>query len=414
MPVLSDHYAVITLPNGDSVEPISVNVTVDETWAPYVQASVVVPTNLITDNIDPRIGARIKLRLQQDFGDLIFLYELTNDFGGSVSAVTAAYSPVTLLEITRTYSKPWNIFEPSRPISYITGIYGGDVSDITAAGLTTVWKMTKFIQDEGSFNVQPSTIFESDLGVRSINYNYLSKEATIQLSSDEAQAQDVHGYGDDVMVTYYTLRDLINEALNFIGTELEPGAADQAFPLGYNLEKYEVNVPNTLWDFIETITTASGLKVYCDELRRWYLIEDTAIIGDLELNDLDNITAFDKTLSRENLWYNEAVIQYEDPVLGTIFDKYYQPGTGNTRTLYKLKEYMVFPGNGAAQSIVQRALTRGETYTVEAIANFDARPRQTLSVDITGETTKTGIVQSITWTLPSARMSVDIRNLEEL
>lgn len=414
MPTLSKHYATITLPNGDVIEPISVNVTVDETWAPYVQASVTVPMNLLTQDIDPRDDVRIKLQLRQDFGDLIFIYELTDDFTGDVSAVTSAFSPVLNASITRRYSKPWNIFEPSRPISYITGIYGGDVSNITAAGLSTVWRMSKFLQDSGTFNPEPSTFFNADLGVRSIDYDYVAKEATIELASDEALAQDVHGYGDDVMVQYFNLRDLINEALSFIFAELEPGTANEFYPFGYNLEKYEVNVGNTLWDFIETVTTASGFRVYCDEQRRWYLVESTAVVGDLVLDDTDNITAFNKSLSRDTLWYNQAVIEYEDPSAGTIFDSYYATGTGALRTFYQKKENMTFPGAGAAQAIVERSLTRGETYNVEAIANFDARPQQSLVVDITGEPLKTGVVQSITWSLPSARMSIDIRNLEEV
>jgi hypothetical protein len=415
MPTLSKHYAIVTLPNGDQIEPISVNVTADETWAPYIQASIVVPTNLITDDIDPRTGSRIKLRLQQDFGDLIHIYELTEDFGGSVSAVTAAYSPVLNASITRSYSRPWNIFEQGLPLSTVTTAFTPVTPlKLTNAGLATVWRMSKFLQDEGTFNPEPSTIFLADLGVRSISYDYVSKEATLELASDEALAQDVHGYGDDVMVKYYSLRDLVNEALSFIFAELEPGAANEAYPFGYNLEKYEVNVGNTLWDFIETVTTASGFRVYCDELRRWYLVESTAVIGDLVLDDTDNITAFNKSFSRDTLWYNQAVIEYEDPTIGTVFDSYYATGTGALRTFYQKKENMTFPGIGAAQAIVERSLTRGETYSVEAIANFDARPQQNLVVDITGEPVKTGIVQSITWALPSARMSVDIRNLEEV
>lgn len=413
MPTLSTHYAILTLPNGDEITPISVDVTADETWAPYIQASVVLPSNLITDDIDPRAGSRVKLRLQQDFGDLIHVYEVTDDFGGDVSSITAAFGGV-VADITREYAKPWNIFEAGLPISTVTAAYGGDVSNITAAGLMQVWEMSDFLHSTGTFNPEPSTIFNADLGVRSISYDYVSKEATLELASDESLAQDVHGYGDDVMVTYYDLRSVINEALNFIFAELEPGTANETYPLGYNLEKYEVNLPNTIWDFIETMTAAAGFKVYCDEIRRWYLIEDTATAGALALADTDNITAFEKVISRETLWYNQAVLEYNDPTLGTIFDEYYEAGTGEIRTLYQKKENITFPGYGAAQSIVQRSLTRGETYTIEAIANFDARPRQELTVDITDESVKTGVVQSITWSLPSARMSIDIRNLQEV
>jgi hypothetical protein len=165
---------------------------------------------------------------------------------------------------------------------------------------------------------------------------------------------------------------------------------------------------------METVTQAAGLKIYCDEQRRWYLVDPAAVSGNIDLKDDDNITAFTKELSRDGLYYNQAIIQYETISDGIIWDNYYESGTGAIRTLFQRKTNIEFPGFGAAESLVQRSLTRGETYSVEAIANFDGRPRQTLTVDISGEPIKSGIVQSVTWALPSARMSLDIRDLIEV
>jgi hypothetical protein len=413
MAKLSQHYAIVTLPNGDQIRPISVDVTADETWAPYIQASIVVPSYFVTDDIDPRLDTRLQLRLQQDFGDLIYNYEITGDFGGDVSAITAVYAG-DVSDITRAYTKPWNIFEPALPISTVTAAYGGDVSNLTAADLMEIWRMSDFLHGAGTFNPAPSTIFDANLGVRSIAYDYVSKEATIELASDEALTQDVHGYGDDIMVEYGDARSLINEILNFIGANLEDGTANYTYDPPYQLQKYEFNLSNVAWDFIETITQAAGLKLYCDEQRRWYLVDATSVSGELVLKDTDNVTAFTKEISRNGLWYNQAVIRYDTISEGVIYDNYYETGTGAIKTLYLEKTNIEFPGFGAAQSLVQRSLTRGETYNMEAIANFDARPRQTLTVDIAGEPVKTGVIQSITWSLPSARMSVDIRDLTEV
>lgn len=413
MAKLSQHYAIVTLPNGDQIRPIDVSVTADETWAPYIQASIVVPSNFITDDIDPRTGTRLKLRLQQDFGDLIYNYEITADYSGDVSNITAAFGG-NIDRITRAYSKPWNIFEAALPISTVTTAYAPvKPLKLTNADLASVYKMSDFLHAQGTFNPAPSTIFEANLGVRSIAYDYVSKEATIQLSSDEALTQDVHGYGDDIMIEYEDARSLINEVLNFIGASLEPGTANYTYDPPYELQKYQFNLSNTAWDFIETITQAAGLKLYCDENRKWYLVDATAVSGDLELKDNDNITAFTREISRDGLWYNQAVIQY-NTTDGVIYDSYYEFGTGEIKTLYLLKENIAFPGFGAAQSIIQRAVTRGEIYSIEAIANFDARPRQTLTVDITDEPVKSGVIQSVTWSLPSARMSIDIRDLQEV
>lgn len=414
MLTLSQHYAVLTLPDGTEVNPISISVTTDETWAPYVQASVVVPSNVITDDIDPRTGVRLKLRLQQDFGELVYVYKITADFGGDVSSITAAYGGV-VDAITRAYARPWNIFEAGLPISKVTTNYTPvKPSKLTTAGFASVWVMSDYLHGSGTFNPVPSTVFTADLGVRSISYDYSSKEATIELASDEALAQDVHGYGDDIAVNYYNIRDLINEVLSWQSASLQPGTANFTYTPYYRLEKYELNLATTQWDFLNTIVDAAGLTLYCDEQRRWYLVDPTAVAGTLVLNDNDNVTRFNKELSREGIYYNRAVIEYKSTDLGTIFDDYYAVGSGPEKTLYLLKENLAFPGLGAAQSLVERSITRGESYSVEAIANFDARPRQTLTVDITGETVKTGVVQSITWSLPSARMSVDIRDLQEV
>ena len=415
MPALSKHYAVVTLPNGTELKPISVTLTADETWSPYIQGTVVLPSNQVTGIIDPRAGGRLKIRMQQDFGDLIYLYELTAAFSGDVSNVTTAYSPnIQPFEITRQFSQPWNIFEQALPLSAVTAAYAPVTPlKLTNANLSTVWRMSDYLHAEGTFNPTPSTVFTADLGVRSIAYDYVSKEATIEVASDEALAQDKIGYGDDIAIQYSDLRSLINEILSAIGATLEPGEANFTYSPPYNLEKYEFNLENTVWDILDILTKAADLVIYCDEQRRWYLIQPTATAGTLTLKDDDNITAFTKQLTRDGNYYNEAVIRYE-AFDGVIFDTFYQSGTGPIRSMYLERKGLEFPGFGAAEAIVQRSLTRGELYDMQAVANFDARPRQSLTVDITGETVKTGIVQSVSWTLPGATMNLELRELEEV
>lgn len=415
MAKLSKHTAKITLPDGSEIEPISVNVTLDETWAPYVQASVVVPSNLVTGTLSPLVGSRIKMRLQQDLQNLLYVSDITADFGGDVSDITAAFTPSLVASFTREYTANWNVFTEGAPISKVTTAYTPVTPlKLTNALLSTVWKMTKFLQVPAS-NTAGKTVFTADLGVRAITYDYSSKEATIELASDEAIAQDVYGFGDPVTWrSYTTVRAAINVVLAGIGTALTPGPTDAAYPLGYVIEKYSDNVSNTPWDFVETAATANKFKIYCDEERRWYLVDSTAVSGSLELKDTDNITGFEKNLDRNDKFYNQAIIEYVDPDGIRTLDIYSGSLTGGTKTYYVKKEGYNYPGTGAAQDIVERSISRGETYSVEAISNYEARPRQTLTVDMTGEPVKTGIVQSITWSLPSGRMSVDIRNLEEV
>ena len=414
MPTLSKHYAIVTLPNGTELKPISVNITADEAWAPYVQGTVVLPSNQVTGIIDPRAGDRLKIRMQQDFGDIVYLYELTAAFGGDVSNVTAAYSPnITPEEITRQFTYAWNIFEQALPISTITTAFSPVTPlKLTNANLSTVWRMTEYLQDEGTFNPPPSTMFTADLGVRSIAYDYVSKEATIEVASDEALAQDRIGYGSDIAFFFSDLRTMINFVFGSFA-QLEPGPANFYYEPPYSVPKFSENLDNTLWDFLDTVTKAANLVIYCDEKRRWHLIEPTATAGTLNLKDDDNITAFTKQLTRDGNYYNNAIIRYNTPD-GVFYDDFSAAGGTPRKSFYQVIEGIDFPGYGAAQAIVQRSLTRGELYDMQAVANFDGRPRQSLTVDITGEPVKTGIVQSVSWTLPGATMNLELRDLEEV
>ena len=421
MPTLSSQYAYITLADGTRVDPISVSVTVSENWSPYCQATVEVPKDAIAlSDIDPTQGDRLILTLQQDFGDLIYNYELTDDFGGDVSAITAAYGG-DVSDITRAYTKPWNIFEQGLPISTVTAAYGGDVSNLTAAELMEVWRMSDFLHSEGTFNPAPSTVFRGDLGVRQIVEDYIAQTVTISLSSDEAYAQDKYGWGISDSGTYTSLRELTAQLLKNVNLGITyPGDSEVTLAPGSDVTLTEPYVISTdfwlslsynLWDILITVANSVGWTIWCDENRTWHLEPTTITAGSLELKDDDNITAFSRTRSREGNWYDGVHIEYADG-----YDLYSET-VGNwfpTKQLYLDRKETVLTDNNAAQTITARALTRGDTYELEAISNYDARPRQSVTVDITDMPIVSGVVESITWSLPSARMSVELRDLEEV
>jgi hypothetical protein len=418
MPTLSKHYAILTLdpgnPLSETIEPISCTVTVDETWSPYVQATVVIPSNAAPSWLDPRNPIFLGLRLQQDFGDLIYNYELTADFGGDVSAITAVYGG-DVSDITRAYTAPWNIFEPALPISTVTAAYGGDVSDLTAAELMEVWRMSDFLHESGTFNPSPSTVFDGYLMLRTVTKDYISKETTLELTSHEAILQDVIGYPSDLVFTYTSLRAIINYVLQYsIGalTTLQPGAADYTYSPAYGL----IWAPEkTAWDYLNELVTSAGLVLYCDEKGDWYLEYPGAVTGALELKDDDNITTLTSTIDRNSdTFFDYAIVEYRNPTSLPVYQSFGISGFDISKDRYFLYENLPYPGGNPAQELVFRGMTRGEHYEVEAISNYDARPRQNMTIDVTDEPTKTAIIQSITWSLPSARMSVDIRDLTEV
>jgi hypothetical protein len=418
MPTLSKQYALLNFdpgnPASESVKPISCTVTVDETWAPYVQASVIIPFGSAPSWLDPRNATFINLRLQQDFGDLVYCYEITAAYGGNVAAITAAYGG-NIYPITLDFTEPWNIFEESTPIYGISNVYGGVTSDITAAGLTEIRKITSFLKVGGTFKPAPSTVFDGTLMLRSIEKDYISKEVTLELASNESILQDTIGFIPGTILNYTSLRAIVNYVLQeSVGafTQLEPGAADftysPAYPLNWLPEK-------TGWDILNELVTSAGLVLYCDEKGKWYLDYPGTVTGELELKDDDNITTLTSRIDRDNpRFFDYAVIEYRNVGSASVYQNFGVSGFDISKDRYFLYENLAYPGGNPAQDLVYRGVTRGETYQVEAISNYDARPRQNMSIKVSGEPIRTAIIQSITWSLPSARMSVDIRDLTEV
>lgn len=419
MPALSKHYALLDFDPGNPasvpVEPISVDVTVDENWSPYCQATVVVPTSSMPYNPDPRFPLFMGLRLQQDFGDLIYNYELTADYAGDVSNITAAFGG-DVSKITRAYSKPWNVFETGLPLSTVTAAYAPVTPlKLTNADLASVYKMSDFLHSTGTFNPAPSTIFDGYLMLRSIEKDYVTGESTLEFASHEAILQDSIGYPSDLIFTYTSLRDIINYVLSTsIGalTQLEPGPADFTYSPAYGF----VWLPNqTAWDILNALVTAANLVLFCDEKGNWYLNYAGSVSGDLYLKDDDNITMLSSKIDRNSpSFFDYAVVEYRPATDVASYNIFGISGFDISKDRYFLRENVENPGGNAAQALVLRGATRGETYSVEALNNYDARPRQNMTIDVAGEPVKTAVLQSITWSLPSARMSVDIRDLQEV
>lgn len=418
MPTLSSQYAYVTLPDGTRIEPITTNVRLSETWAPYCQATIVVSKGVISPaDIDPRQADRIRLTLQQDFGDLIYVREITADYTGSVSAITAGITPSDVGLFTRKYTKPWNIFEAALPLSTVTTAYTPVTPlKLTNAGLSDVWRMSDFLNDSPTWNPATSTIFEGSLHVREVVEDFIEQTVEITATSDEGLAIDKYGIGISIPGTHTTLRSAITALLANVGlgeetdVTLAPGS-DNTLDVAYVIADNQASRGSNLWDTLETITKASGFTIWCDENRTWHLEPTTITAGTLELKDDDNITAFTRTISRNGNWYNQVAIQYTND-----YDVHREEvGLASAdRHLYLDRTKVNVYDPDGAYTTAQRTYTRGETFTVEAISNYDSRPRQELTVDVTGIPLMSGVVQSVEWSLPSARMSLDIRDLQEV
>lgn len=414
MLTLSKHTATVySATELTRVTPTKLSVTIDEGWSPYIQASFELPSATITEELDPRNGARLTLRLHQAFGELVEVQQLTESYGGDIANVTATYSPVTVRAITRAHSRPWNTFSQAEALSYLTAAFGGDVSTLTAQfGDLDVSAITAYLQPSNpSYNPQPSTVFEANLGIRSLTRDYESGMTTVRLASDEALLQDyAHTSATAYDPATSDVRTLVGEVLALIGATLAAGTATGTFGTDVKWTPGQ-----SAWDFLNPIVQKAGLALYCDENRLWQLVNPAATAGTLTLSDTSNVTDLSATLDRARDWFDACVIEYawND---GTASNKQYDiyAPTGYKKVKKITYNDTPFPGTGAAQAIVQRATTRGYKYQAEAVSNYDARPRQTITIDVTGEPLLEATVASISWSLPENRMRIVMRDLNEI
>lgn len=410
---LSKHIATVKTSTGiDNLETTDISIRIEETWSPYIQGTVTCPMSL-EGWLDPRNGDRLSILLEQQFGAMLHPDDITRSFvqPALVSDYTAGFSPVKPRTVTNAYVVAWNSFGTLEAISYLTANVGGTVSDYTAL-FTYVSDVTRYLAQGTSLNPPPATVFLGDLAVRSIAYNQLENVSVITVSSDEALLQDYAW----VSATPYTpattdVATLVNYVLSKIGASLAAGNATGIF------DNTDVKwLPGQSgWDFINPIVQKANLVLYCDEGRNWRLVDAVATAGTLTLDDTSNIIELTNSIDIARDYFDSCVVEYSwynGTAQQVAYDIYAPVGSVKTRNV-KISD-TPFPGTGLAYALTQRALTRSQMFELSAVSNYDARPRQSLNLNITGQTTKTAVISSINWMLPADTMSISIRNLVEV
>lgn len=102
-----------------------------------------------------------------------------------------------------------------------------------------------------------------------------------------------------------TARGVVAYVLSTIGATLQPGTDDATL------------LPNSVswtpgatgWDFLEPILQAAGLRLFCDEARRWWLVQSMQLgAGFAELRHDRNLTAIGDTIDLDSGGYYDGVV----------------------------------------------------------------------------------------------------------
>lgn len=391
---------------------IEANITLDETWNPYCQASITIPLNKdLIDVLDPRAGARIKLYVSQSYGVSDKLSSLTATYGGgTIADITAVWSGETIGDISAWYFAPYNA-SGSNTFATLSSLYGGQ----TIGDITDDWTGLYFWEVSELYSRSyPSGIFNNyrrgfDLTVRTRTVSIDNATITLELASDEALLQD-YALVQDINFSPATtdLRTIINGVLARIDEGLVAGATTATVDADATIWA----PGQTAWDYLTSMTAQAGLRLFCDERRRWLLVEDTYTTdGLVELFSNETITGADEVISRDNEdWYDSVVIKYTwtNELGETIvnYDTAAVPGYQKTK-LIEIES--LYPGAGAAQRVLDRAISRGRQKDVTAVGNYRVTPSTACTIFITGYPTEEGYIRAVTWSLPGDEMSVTTR-----
>lgn len=172
----------------------------------------------------------------------------------------------------------------------------------------------------------------------------------------------------------------------------------------------------TALDFLAPLVQVAGLRLVCDEQRRWTLRdEDYTAPGSLSIRyGVNMIDGTDSVSRASGLWFDAAVTTYTwtdgTGAQQTKVDAY-ALNTPHTR-LRTFEKATAYPGPGFSEYAVRRAQGRGREVTATAVADWRARAEQNGTVVLEGAPIQTGKTQRVEFDLNTDRMTITLRTTD--
>lgn len=169
------------------------------------------------------------------------------------------------------------------------------------------------------------------------------------------------------------------------------------------------------FDFLHPLVIAAGLRLVCDEQRRWSLRSgEYRAVGDQSYRYGVNIETADEKLSRDDGEVDAAVVVYRwtdaDGIAQERTDAY--SAVPVPAKVLRREVDTPYPGPGRAQNIVARSRGRGRTVTVSAVPTWKEHTDQTLSVLLNGTPIQTGIANRVEFNLDNDTVTVTSRTTD--
>jgi hypothetical protein len=378
--MISQHSIVaLAVKSGVSIplDVVDAQLTIDINWSPYVQATLTVTPNdtytseYILDQTDPYLNTRVQIYVQEAFGSSEPLSYLTTLYTGkTLGQVSTIWAGKTLGQLTALWHTPWN----------------GSVLD----------NVRRF------FNLKVRTA-SIDVETQLIRLTLASDES---LLGDYAEL-DLEPYAPNKLTAYTA----VSYVLGKIGAYLQAGYTDATI----DVEGSVWEPGDNAWDYIQSLMDSVQLRLYCDEQRRWYLTNSYTTGTDRTLAYGTDYISLTQDTGLDSDFYSAAVVKYswtdDLGVQQVRYDSYTNPRYRYVK-VKKVEYNRRYPGAGAAKAIVNRKDQKTITRTSSIVNDYLFTPGDGLTY--TGgdhypplnPTNTKGYVSSVTWSLPSDRMTV--------
>ena len=284
-------------------------------------------------------------------------------------------------------------------------------------------RVTVVVTQEWTRPVRAPQTRTFDLLLREREVDHETGRTTLKLESDEGYLIDaalVANSADTSRTVFVSsLRALVNDVLFDFEAELQLGDADFDFSGSEDSLTLEPGV--TYWDYLAVLVQASGLRLFCDEQRQWWLVEAATYVIDQQINIAAsvNLTKGRDMISRYGDWFDSVVVKYSwtsslgaqevrydsagEPVgnYGIAFPIAFPINFGAPRLVagkIKVVEWnRPYPGPGAAAAIRARAQGHGRTLALDALSDYTTTPGMTLVATLPDTPIQTGTVSSVAW-----------------
>lgn len=383
-----DHqeYTAVVASTPLSVQPTGY-LTLDDSWAPYVQGRLTVTTPTDPTILDPRDLPEITVTLRQRFGDgLQFTSDLTDLFaGGTTAAITTAWAGLLTSALTNLIGE-WN------------------GSRIAATSLVATLYIT-----EATHRSDGTT----DLTVAGGEHRPQQLRSALRLAPSVPLSAPA-----EWAVT--TIRDLFPYMSP--GT-LAPGDVDAIVPPASMAALFGAPpaVPSQdQWAPLQAFATLNDLRLWCHPdgifrlTPRWEAVPGTV--------NLDNpISASEKISRLDDTWADGVIAAYLPDPDYPDRGRYISSSGAATKVAY-VELDIITPYDGVtdvpnvANTIRDRMDSRGRTLEVTHVARFNTAPNMAITIDqpaLGWLPASTGVVDAVTFDLDTKRMRVTIRELQE-